>query len=173
MNIEKINFNYRKIKNTIEKTETLYKKVICRLDQITPKILPKKWSVDYALTITLRPVIYSKPYEQQYEETYQNILNLFHDCKLTLVTELTQSYNIHYHGIVSVPLTHGRDSRKYIFDQVRKYSKLGSTKVDQITDFAGWSEYILKDVSTHIDNDVIYPIIKDDYNIYDYRKRIL
>lgn len=156
---------YRKIKDIVKLTYETYVNVICPLVQITPKIGPKM-SVDYSITITLKPSLYNKPYETQFDETAVNITNLFGTCKLTLIAELTKTYNIHYHGLISVPLSHGRDPRKYIFDQLRKYSKVGKSQVDQATDYNGWHAYISKDIKNNIQNAIIYPIVKDDYEMF-------
>lgn len=155
------------------KTKYLVKKLreTVTVSNLNPlvKLRPKMaYSVDYAITITIMPSLYRKTYEEQYNETANSIKNLFHDCKLTLVAELTQAYNIHYHGIIAYPLCDGggsKDVRKIIFDRLRKYSKVGNTKIDQITDYNGWVKYIQKDPSSKkyrpIEN--IDPVVVDDY----------
>jgi hypothetical protein len=122
-----------------------------------------KYSCDFALTITLKPQIYRETAEEQYRQTAYNVAKLFSKCKLTLIAELTQSCNIHYHGIIAVPITISSQPRKYIFDQIRKYSKLGKTTVVQMTNYEGWSDYLSKDLQET--SKTVYPIIKDDYEI--------
>lgn len=122
------------------------------------------YSVDYALTITLKPLMYKEDAEEQYRQTALNISKLFPKCKLTLIAELTQQYNIHYHGIISVPSTLSSQPRKYVFDKIRKYSKLGKTTVDQVDDYEGWVVYLNKDLQET--SKTVYPIIRDDYNIF-------
>lgn len=103
----------------------------------------------YALTITLRPMLYKHVAYEQYRRSYVEVFDLFkrHGCEITLVTELTKQYNVHYHGIVQVPmiLCSKQPGAKTIFDMLRQLKYIGHTVVDPITDEEGWNRYICKD----------------------------
>jgi len=104
-----------------------------------------KYSVDYALTITLRPVMYMHVAQKQYDIIVPEILSIFTECKLILVPELTKQYNVHFHGIINVPLCDGRDPQKWIHDKVRLHRKIGMICIKQITDYDIWLTYCMKD----------------------------
>lgn len=104
-----------------------------------------RYSVDYALTITLRPVMYIHTAQKQYDLITPEILQIFSECKLILVPELTKQYNLHFHGIINVPLCDGRDPSKWIHDKVRTHRKIGMICVKQITDYDTWLTYCMKD----------------------------
>lgn len=133
------------------------------LVQITPA--NGNHSFDYAITITLRPKIYSKPYEDQFTETATNINRLFPSCRLTLIAELTQTENIHYHGVISIPLSVGPSPTKYFFDQLRKLSAIGKSECKQLMHWDTWKEYLNKDIKKNIDLNYFYPIVRDDYDL--------
>jgi len=103
------------------------------------------YSVDYALTITLKPMMYVHVAQKQYESLVPEILNIFRECKLILVPELTKQFNVHFHGIINVPLCDGRDPSKWIHDKVRTHRKIGMICVKQMTDYEGWYTYCMKD----------------------------
>lgn len=129
----------------------------------TPK---KGYSQDYALTVTLKPFLYKEQSEIQYYRTYRQLIDLFTmaKCRITLVAELTNTYNIHYHGILSIPLK--ADSRKWIFDRLRLLSWIGKCTVDSVDDYDGWLDYLSKDQLQMVD----YPCMVNDYDI-DFVKR--
>lgn len=120
-------------------------------------------SCDFALTITLRPSTFVDSCQTQFDKLSQLIKDRLQGCKLSLIAELTKQWNVHFHGFISVPTARGHPS-KYIHDRLR-HAKIGFIKVDQITDFNGWKDYIRKDL--HITKDYIsYPIVKDDYEVF-------
>jgi len=121
-------------------------------------------SIDYAVTFTLKPNQYKNTYEKQLHDTAGGLCKIYHDCKFTLVAELTQTYNIHYHGIISIPLSHGRDPIKYFFDRLRPFSKIGKCECKQLMNYQLWVDYLNKDIIKHIELG-LDPIIRDDYNV--------
>lgn len=110
------------------------------------------WSQGYAITLTLKPSEYRHTPEEQYKRTFRQIFERFQSrkCKLTLVTELTKQYNVHYHGIVHVPMesiSSTRPALRIIYDILRTMSFCGKSQIDVITDEVGWERYISKDQS--------------------------
>lgn len=141
------------------------------VDNLNPlsKLPQKKQSIDYAFTITLKPAMYKKTFERQLHETAGGLIKIFKDCKISMVAELTQTFNIHYHGIISFDLeVHGNDPVKVFFDRLRPFSKIGKSECKQLIHYETWTTYLNKDVKyncTHRFN----AIIIDDYDILQLR----
>lgn len=130
-------------------------------------------SVDYAFTLTLRPKLFSKEPEMQYEDTYQVVIKRFEmlATKYTIVAELTKAYNIHYHGIVQFNLSDRKDCQKEFYKAFRNDVLIGFVNIRQIDNMGKWTEYIRKDV--YRTTNVIHrrSIIKDMYEIFDQEER--
>lgn len=126
--------------------------------------MPPVWSYDIAVTVTLPERYKRMSAELQLEHTKTSLLECFDNMEVSLVAELTQNYDIHYHGICRVPIErvkHGHVLR-YVKDRLRKF---GFVCVKQVEDYPGWVEYLKKDIRTTIKEHRIYPIVKDDYDI--------
>lgn len=125
-----------------------------------------KYSTDLAFTITLKPTEYRHTYQEQYKGTAHILTSIFdsNGCKYSMVAELTKQYNIHYHGIMKVPLERGRDSCAWFFDRLRKLTCFGRSECEQVMNYDKWTKYIAKDIKRDLD---IVTVIKDDYNILD------
>lgn len=141
--------------------------VVCKTPFFSSQTTPKKWtlSVDYFITVTLKPILYSKPSELQFSLTAQKLFDTLkgkcRDIKLTLISEETKSLNVHYHGIISVPSYVSNNPRRWIIDRLR-ISPFGRVDVEQIDNFQNVSNYIQKDIKKDYP---YYPIVCDDYNI--------
>lgn len=138
------------------------------------------WSVDYAVTITTRGLMRRKSPEEQYE-----ILNsLIHKhfgtkmgVKCSMVAELHESYDVHLHGILSfrlmwLPPKYQMEPIRWLHDVFRKDKLIGRIHSKQLECYAGWVEYITKDMYSDGNlNSKIYNIMgcqalmMDDYNI--------
>lgn len=143
---------------TAKKTEAYNNSIICP---------PSKWSYDIALTVTLRSSHKRLDAEGQYVLTKEKLLQKLSNCKLTLIAELTSNYDVHYHGILRIPIDKCKNKHplRYIKDVLR--SEFGFTCVKEVDSYAGWVEYLQKDIEET--SKVIYPILKDDYDIFDKR----
>lgn len=126
--------------------------------------LPAKWSCELAITITLKPLMYKKTFEEQDSILRPLILGMFKNCKLTLVWELTKTYNIHYHGMIQVPMHLCNDPLKYIFDRLRSCSKIGKCEVNQVVNYDLWISYLNKDIKM---NEALgyYTKVIDEYDV--------
>lgn len=132
-------------------------------------------SFEYSFTVTLKPILFKGPASEQYDDTYVHVWNLLNSLasrdednvgpKLTLVSELTKNYNIHYHGIIQMPLRKNSDCMKRFHDVFRNNRKLGFVNIKQIEDKPGWITYITKDLAQTRDQVNRPPIIYDYYNI--------
>lgn len=131
------------------------------LVQITPT--DSTHTCDYAVTITLHPSMYRLDPETQLRKTSLVLKRLFYDCKLTLIAELTEQCNIHYHGILSYPI--GTDVNYRFHNQLRKIKDCGRSECKQVMNYDLWVKYLNKDIINNIRRNIFYPIILDEYDI--------
>lgn len=124
-------------------------------------------SFNYAFTITLVRRLYDLKPEEQYDLVVADLMYDIVDIstKRTVILECTKSFNIHFHGVMKIPITdHVRCVKKF-YDKWRKHRFVGYTNIKQMEDY-GWIEYIKKDIAkTHraIDR---RPILWDDFNYF-------
>lgn len=126
-----------------------------------------KWSASFALTLTLNPKLYTlEPVIQR--NLLQGILNTLSQdgsMKLTMFAELTQSQNIHAHGLVQVKLN-GNKTVAFIFASLtRKYKDLGHWCIKPITDHDIWYKYCVKEQQQFLDNVGETSLLIDDLNL--------
>lgn len=130
----------------------------------------KQWSSPWAITLTLNPKMFHLNVLQQ-RNSIQGIINgLCYDSniKMSLVCEMTQHYNCHFHGFVQVAFR--ASARKtiphYVADALRSIKDLGFWCVKPIEDHQGWLNYCLKEYEvTKIALDGESPIISDHCNV--------
>jgi len=153
---------------------------------------------DYAITITLDPRIRSKGTAEQHIYMRSSLEAILKDRitstvahakglkaqevprpRLTLVAELTQSCDIHYHGIISFPMTYGLRCPYIFMRNIFRDKYLGNPKKMEQKDYIGymvlrpidnwdtWSEYISKTIDDFKTRVKLGPIICDDYEIYE------
>lgn len=124
-------------------------------------------SVMYAFTVTLKPVMFRRSIEEQYDSTYLELSTRLKSlpCKLTMICELTSNYNIHYHGII-VFITKSRSHEKDFKDLFRKSQIFGFTNIKQVDDFNGWVDYIKKDVTVSVKIINRPPVIIDEHDLF-------
>lgn len=111
-----------------------------------------RYTVDYALTITLKPHNYKHLAEDQYEKVKDEInlifkrLRLRDNIKITLLSEMTKAYNIHLHGILAFNMDKHKcqDYLKYIYDIFRSSKTIGYVYVKPVVDYNIWKDYITK-----------------------------
>lgn len=123
-------------------------------------------SMDFAITITLKPSQYRDTWEKQRHNTAGALLKIFKDSKMTLICELTKTDNIHYHGIWSCPMHLCNDAKKYFFDRLRLFSRIGKCECLPVNNWYNWCIYLNKDIALHRQRG-LNPIVKDDYEIID------
>lgn len=104
---------------------------------------PSGYSQCYALTLTLKPHNYRFTIEEQYEKLNIEIKKL-DKCKLTIVAEITKTYNIHAHGFIKLN-SNIKDNKKYIYDTFRKSKVIGFLYIKDVDDHVKWLSYILKE----------------------------
>jgi len=117
---------------------------------------------DYSFTVTLKPKMYGDEPEIQYDKVTYNLYTLLKTLSnnFTLVAEVTQNMNIHYHGIIEL------HHKKKWYSVFRKSDMFGFTVCLEITKMVTWKEYISKSiVQTNTDLNR-RPIINDDYQVF-------
>lgn len=120
-------------------------------------------SVDYHITLTLKPSMYRMDAEEQFRKTKDIVRNLMRGFTYTCVTELTNQYNIHYHMICKAPLAIAKCIPKLFADRKRKIKELGFHKMDSVDNYDVYTAYMLKDVKKTQEILGHYPVINDDY----------
>lgn len=127
-------------------------------------------SVDYCVTLTLVGASRRLRTHEQLSQSSRLVLDILlkHNIYATFTYELTTNFDIHYHGIIKVPLSSSKKIRNmvmYIKDLFRRNKLIGFTCVKVCEDYHGWVEYIKKDIHYSYKNMGVYPFIIDDYNI--------
>lgn len=114
-------------------------------------LVKSKLTQCYALTVTLQPKARLDSAKQQYETfaplVEQQLRAKFPNCKLTLVAELTKSFDIHFHGIIQFDLLclgKVQNIPRYFRDMFRRHNKIGFVLLKVMTDEKVWLDYIGK-----------------------------
>lgn len=108
--------------------------------------MPLSWEL--ALTVTLKPKMFSKEPEKQYDETATPLLLKLADKmeELLIIAECTKSMNVHYHLMCRMKLKEGQYATKELHKLFRNDIMFGFINVKPVTDIPGWLEYIKKDL---------------------------
>lgn len=103
-------------------------------------------SCKFAITITLKPMLFKNTATEQYDETYLPLHRLLKALcfEHTVVAELTKAFNVHYHGVVVMP--DWGNCRKRFVDAFRKSRSFGYVCIKMIDDEQGWYDYIRKGI---------------------------
>lgn len=123
----------------------------------------------FAITVTLHKKCFDMPAEWQFDHYTDAVKDMFSvfKFKYTMVTELTQASNIHYHALVEAPNYCEDVLRKKLNDYTRKNKTIGFICVKQVTDEPGWVDYIVKDLSKTYRLISRDPLIRDDLRVCD------
>jgi len=135
------------------------------------KIIPK-FTQEYAVTVTLLPKCRIYTTHEQYLKYANYILQiidgLFPGNKLTMVCEMTKSYDLHFHGIITFDqscIRSGVNVPRWFRDKFRNHPIIGFVLLKVITEREIWIDYLKKDIS-HFQGDLnVHPCIRDDFDI--------
>lgn len=118
--------------------------------------------MEYEFTVTLKPLLYKYTATEQFEKTSTILDTVLKGYKATIVAELTQLNNVHYHVLVTLTV----DSKKILLDRYRTYNKyLGRASCDQVKDASRYRAYLTKSIPATGYILGRYPIIRDDWNL--------
>lgn len=132
----------------------------------------ENYSVDYAITLTT----YGKFRKLDPGDQFDKLVDVFKlfpgFIKKTLVAECHQDYTIHIHGVYKIdmskiPSKYRRCPRKIIYDLFRDHKFVGHMKIIPVIDYNQWNEYLAKNLSDTYNAIHRYPVIHDDYNIFE------
>lgn len=109
----------------------------------------------YAVTITLKPQVRRDTAEYQYDKyasyVVTTIKELFPECILTLVCELTKSFDIHFHGTICFKKSKMRGNvvnvPKWFSDKFRGNKTIGYVLLKVVDDSVKWNDYIMKSIT--------------------------
>lgn len=126
------------------------------------------FSQAYAFTVTLKPELFKKFAEIQYDLTSGPLKEHLYTItpKFTVVAELTKNCNIHYHGVIYFLTDRCKDAIKCFKDKFRNHKLFGFVDIKVIDDMEGWYEYISKELE-HTNTILCRrPILFDSADIY-------
>lgn len=119
---------------------------------------------DYFFTVTLRPNMYRFTADEQFDKTHGELIIMLKILseKFTLVTELTKSLNIHWHGIIRLG-----DKKSPFVNIFRGDKQFGFVQLSPITHSEGKVyEYLRKDLANTVKDLNRRPILSDDYKVF-------
>lgn len=129
---------------------------------------PNGFTQAYAFTLTLKPKLFTKIAEEQYDisyyHAYLSLLKL--TSKVTLVAELTKNANIHYHGVIQFPINKYRNINKMFKDTYRNDKLIGFVDIKVMVDEPGWKEYLNKDIEGFKQTMLRPPVIVDTHDFF-------
>lgn len=107
-------------------------------------------TVDFAITLTLHPRLFSLSIDEQYDIAKKEFLECLKkrkfDIRYTIIAELTMAFNIHLHGIMCIVGVRSKCCLAYLNDLFRQSKIFGRQRlVKVIDDFDKWMEYLAKD----------------------------
>jgi len=121
-----------------------------------------QYRMKHELTVTLRPVLYDKTPQQQFDITSQYMKTALFPYKATCVAELTHEHNVHYHCLVEVE---GILDKNKLLNRFRQFNKhLGRKTCSAVQYEESYEKYLIK---SYQDTAKILPdpFVKDDYKI--------
>lgn len=123
----------------------------------------------YVITLTLRPTMYKHKASEQNRICVALMNKIFRKDQikdqyhLSLVAELTNECNIHYHGIIELK---DLKAKAKLCDRMREYNTtFGKKDISQLMNHAKWVEYINKAKDDTRNVIGTNPIIYDDHNV--------
>lgn len=127
-------------------------------------------TVQYLITFTLKPWLYAKSVEDQQDAGMNDIRQLFDEWNAdgVLITELTKTGNVHFHGIIAFNF---QDHRlpKVVEYSIRNWFRnskiIGFVDISQVIDYENAIMYLFKE------HEIMTSLLKHviTYNIKDYR----
>lgn len=119
---------------------------------------------DYFFTVTLRPIMYKHTADEQFDKAHGELMIMLRllSEKFTLVTELTKSLNVHWHGIIQLG-----DKKSPFVNMFRGDNKFGFVQLAPITHSKEKVyEYLRKDLANTVKDLNRRPILSDDYGVF-------
>jgi len=148
--------------------------VFTRVDCVDELLDESVYSCPFAITLTLKPAYFRHTAELQYSLTAEKICEALR-CngrnKLSMVTELTEKCNVHYHAVILIAksLLTKTYATKWLYDRCRLEPIGSQICVKQIDDLDGWKDYLIKDF--HKGYQFVPSTVRDDFDLRGYRNK--
>lgn len=115
------------------------------------------------VTVTLKPFLYAHNPNVQMKMTKDLLKKCFGKYSVSIVAELTNEYNIHYHCMVDMK-TH-KEPLFYLHNKIRPHKQFGRRTVQRVQYYESYIKYMNKDIKKT--NEILSQsaIVKDDLNI--------
>lgn len=100
--------------------------------------------IKLALTVTIKPNLYRHNLSVQYDKAKKELTST--PFKISLVSEVTKSGNLHLHGIIEQVKAVSKGSfRQSVVDYFRTNKVIGYIYLKEITELDVWLDYCFKD----------------------------
>lgn len=129
-----------------------------------------KYTSEYALTVTTSRRCHNLTTEEQYKESKKELIDILELNKIqhSLIFELTKNNDVHYHGIIKVPVNDKiRDIKIFVCNLFRKRKFLGYICLKEITEYNIWFDYMKKELKITNERTGIYPIVSDMFGVFE------
>lgn len=132
---------------------------------------PSEYTQGYAFTITLKPHVRKMTCEEQYDfcTSYvtKTLKGFYPNCLLSMVAEMTKSYDLHFHGIIKFyNLNNGiKNISKHFTDRFRGDKIIGYVLLKVMDDDEGWKTYLRKALCEFEASTNRKPIIENFFNV--------
>lgn len=105
-----------------------------------------KYGQLYAITVTMNPKVFVNDINTQKKLLQQAIGNLTNIIKISLICELTKSFNVHAHGVIQIQMdnTTTRSPKQRIANLFRMLSNVGFVAIKDLDNDVGWRDYCQK-----------------------------
>jgi len=104
----------------------------------------------YAFTQTLNSKVFGRVLApDQYDKTAYHLSQVYNSATggaCTVVCELTEAGDCHYHGFLTAPGLSLYKVQYRLSQRLKACKFFGFKKIKLVDDFPGWKEYIMKDV---------------------------
>lgn len=108
-----------------------------------------KLTCKYAFTLTLRPILFKKEPEHQYDLTVEYIADKLNNYyNVTCIAEITKACNVHWHGVVQFLHNPATSVSKNFHSLFRNDPFIGFICLKQIDDDQKWFDYITKELAS-------------------------
>lgn len=118
----------------------------------------------YEICLTIKPLWYRLPPPEQFELALKYLNSILEGYEVSLVAELTQEHNVHFHGILELKDHTAKDRFLNKFRGC-KSSFFGKKSCSQLMFEDSYKKYMKKDLE--LTKQIIRdPIVRDDFGIF-------
>jgi len=124
-----------------------------------------------AITITLNPKLRRYDTPDQYDLTYEAVVDalreVFPGCEISLIAEMHKTHDVHYHGVIRLKKALSELNASYKIRQAfRNHQKFGYCCLKTLMDESKWIDYLSKDLTPFRELVDRPPIVMDDFEYF-------